>query len=160
MGNVAFKDPITLLMDQHKEVLKKLDALGKLLDIVKTSNNSTGKIKETIDSIEKDFDIHSLGNEEKALFPAIETFIPRDEGPIGVMLSEHKDLVESIKKFKENLEKSQIETFTSIGKYIISLLTEHIYKEDNMLYPMAKMHLTDEQFKEIAEKIENLKKVK
>lgn len=154
------KDPITLLMGEHKDVLKKLDNLGKLLDMVKQSDGSTKeKIKETIDLIENDFNVHSLGNEEKALFPVLETFIPRDEGPIAVMLSEHKDIVESIRKFKENLEKNLTEAYMSIGKYIISLLTEHIYKEDNMLYPIAKMHLTNEQFEEIAKKIGLLQNV-
>lgn len=44
------------------------------------------------------------------------------------------------------------------GTNYINLLREHIFKEDNMLFMMADMHLEEDQIKEIMKKFEELDK--
>ena len=80
--------------------------------------------------------------EEKVLFPEIEKFMPRDGGPTGMMIIEHKDLTESIENFKQT---DNPKNLNEIGNHIISLLREHIDKENNMLFMIADMHLDNKQ---------------
>lgn len=133
--------PLDSLRKEHKKVLKLLDNLEK--DLV----NPEKAVKE-VSLLEKEFDKHSLNKEEKVLFPEIEKFMPR-EGPTGVMMMEHKDLVESINDFKKSRDKET-------GVHIIELLRQHIDKEDNILFMMAEMHLDNNQKKSILEKFKKI----
>src|SRR3989344_3045384 len=106
-----------------------------------------------LELLEKEFNMHSLNKEEKILFPEIEKFMPIENGPTGMMIIEHKDLTESIKKFKQiNNSKNLNET----GSYIINLLREHIDKENNMLFMMAEMHLDNKQKEIILKKFREI----
>ena len=137
------KNPLDILRKEHDIVLKTLSSLELNLnrkDIRQSKNN--------INILQKEFNKHSLNKEEKVLFPEIEKFIPRDGGPTGMMIIEHKDLTESIEMFKDE---EDINNLIKTGNQIISLLREHIGKENNMLFMMADMHLDDKQKKTILE---------
>ncbi len=131
------KNPIEILRKEHDIVLEILDSLEKNLEA-----KNTNQIKKSIVLLEKEFNKHSLNKEEKVLFPEIEKFLPRDGGPTGMMIIEHKDLTESIENFKQT---DNFENLNKIGNHIINLLREHIDKENNMLFMMAEMHLDDKQ---------------
>ena len=103
------------------------------------------------------------GKEEDLLFVAMENVgIPRDRGPIGVMLKEHemgrsyvRNMSEAVDKYKAG-ELSYSSQFVENAKKYIDLLTQHIDKEDNILYPMADMQLSEEKQRELIEKFEEL----
>ena len=135
------KNPTDILRKEHEKVLKILDALEKNL-----GEGNANQAKKSIALLEKEFNKHSLNKEEKVLFLEIEKFIPRDGGPTGMMVIEHKDLTESIENFK-HIDNSQ--NLNEIGSHIIGLLREHINKEDNILFMIADMHFNDEQKKRI-----------
>ena len=141
------KNPTDILRKEHEKVLEVLDKLEK--DMKKKNIKS---MQENIKALEREFDKHSLNKEEKALFPEIEKFIPRDGGPTGVMVMEHKELVELIKKFKEKLNKKDFNSLNETGNSIFSILRPHIDKENNMLFMMADMHLDDKRKKIILDK--------
>ena len=146
------KNPLDILRKEHDIVLKILDSLESNLnrkDIQQSKNN--------INILQKEFDKHSLNKEEKILFPEIEKFMPRDGGPTGMMILEHKDLTKSIKDFKQI---GNFESLNGIGNHIINLLREHIDKENNILFMMADMHLEDKQKKTILEKFKKFNSAK
>ena len=88
------------------------------------------------------------GKEEDILFPALEEYgIPN--GPIGVMLSEHivgrhnvKGMSNAIVDYKEGKDPAPKE-FVRYARNYIALLTEHIDKENNILFKMADMHIPE-----------------
>ncbi len=141
------KNPTDMLRKEHKKVL---EILNKIENGMKSRD--TNSLAKNIAILEREFDKHSLNKEEKALFPEIEKFIPRDGGPTGVMMMEHKELVGLIKDFKEKLKTRYLEKLNEDGNNILSILRPHIDKEDNMLFMMADMHLDDKQKKTILEK--------
>ena len=145
------ENPLDILRKEHDKVLEILDKLEKDLE----DQNEESLIKD-INTLGKEFDLHSLNKEEKALFPELEKFIPRDGGPTGMMIIEHKDLTDSIKNFKESLETKDFEKLNEIGSHIIDLLREHINKENNILFMMADMHLDDKQKESILEKFKDI----
>ena len=81
--------------------------------------------------------------EEGVLFPAMEAAgLPRDGGPIGVMLAEHdqgraavKAMAEAVSAFGSSPAAQG--AFAEAASAYATLLTNHIYKENNILFRMA-----------------------
>jgi hemerythrin-like domain-containing protein len=88
--------------------------------------------------------------EEDLLFPALEKAgIPKEDGPVGVMLLEHdegrryvKALGEGIAQYTED-DISAGSKIAENARNYMALLSQHIDKEDNILYPMADARITD-----------------
>ncbi|HNV70129.1 MAG TPA: hemerythrin domain-containing protein [Candidatus Ozemobacteraceae bacterium] len=76
--------------------------------------------------------------EEEFLFPAYQSVgIPREGGPIGCMLAEHQEGRQAIAGMKAGLEVLTREgpgTFIAHARAYASLLSEHIQKENNVLF--------------------------
>ena len=139
--------PTEILRKEHDKVLKVLDSMEKAI-----SKKDAKQSEKLIALLDREFSRHSLNKEEKVLFPEIEKFIPRDGGPTGVMLMEHKDLVDSIKKFKEAAKSRNFGKMNESGSHIISVLRQHIDKENGPLFMIADMHLDDKQKETIIKK--------
>ncbi len=143
--------PTSVLRKEHERVLLILDKLEENL-----REKDINSIEKNITILENEFDKHSLNKEEKALFLEIEKFIPRNEGPTGMMIVEHKDLTESIKKFKVIMKIKDFEKLKQIGEHIIYLLRQHIDKENNILFTIAEMHLDSKQKEIILKKFRKI----
>lgn len=153
-----------ILKEEHKVIKRMLKILGKLCEIIekgeKVENEDMRKILEFIKVFA---DTCHHGKEEGLLFPAMESVgIPREGGPIGVMLYEHnvgrnfvKGMANGIEELEKGNEKAKKEIVENARGYI-ELLSAHIEKEDNILYPMADMHLSEEEQNELVEKFEKL----
>src|SRR3989344_1529810 len=142
------KNPLDVLREEHDRVLKILDSLENSLE----SGNINQEKKNTA-FLEREFNKHSLNKEEKVLFPEIEKFMPREGGPTGMMILEHRELTDSIEKFRQA---NNPEELNEIGNHIISLLREHINKENDMLFMMADMHFDDKQREIILKKFKEI----
>lgn len=156
--------PTEILSNDHKVVLEKLKLMEQTINNLK-STNVKNILTDLKTFLRKEADLH-FKKEEAALFPEMEKFIPRDEGPIGQMLLEHEDLykyednfirgVDLFSKDENNGEAQKL--IRENGNSFINLLREHIYKEDNMLFMMADMHLEEDQINAIMKKFEELDK--
>ncbi|GAB1409682.1 hemerythrin domain-containing protein [Desulfovibrionales bacterium] len=102
------------------------------------------------------------GKEEDFLFPVLEAKgIARDGGPIGVMLHEHELGRSHIASMKQALgdcspAKRQAHAFHQAAEAYVLLLTQHIAKENTVLFPMADKVLSPEQDLELYENFEKL----
>lgn len=82
--------------------------------------------------------------EETVLFPAlVQAGVPVEHGPIAVMLHEHDLGRDCMRRIRENLdaakdgdEAAAAAVFTAATEYS-QLLRAHIWKEDNVLFPLA-----------------------
>ena len=107
------------------------------------------------------------GKEEDLLFPEMEKAgIPRERGPIGVMLAEHtqgrayvRGMGEAANRYKQGELRSGAE-FVENARNYIALLTQHIQKENNILFPMGDRVLAKEKQEELVEDFENLEREK
>lgn len=82
--------------------------------------------------------------EEDCLFPALlAKGMPKEGGPIGIMLDEHVTGRGFIGKMREGIAGRRAgaagaaRTFANAARGYVGLLREHIEKEDDMLFPMA-----------------------
>ena len=97
---------------------------------------------------------------EDVLFPELERRgVKREGGPIGVMLMEHEQGRAFVKALSAGLERvrsgeaAALKDLARAAAGYSSLLSEHIGKEDNILYPMARQMLTPEEILEVSERM-------
>jgi hemerythrin-like domain-containing protein len=90
------------------------------------------------------------GKEEAHLFPAIEAKgFPRQGGPTGVMLDEHEQGRAHVRGMAEAIDDAASGDAAALRQFIehaegyISLLREHIYKEDHVLFQLADRTLSE-----------------
>ena len=137
-----FEKPTEVLSDEHRVIERVLAAVEKLL--IAPPAQSLSHWKKALDFISNFADqCHHL-KEEKLLFPAIEAHgIPREGGPIGMMLMEHeegRDYVRGMRAAVESLESGgagAAESLARNARAYLRLLREHIQKEDEILFRMA-----------------------
>ncbi len=107
------------------------------------------------------------GKEEDLLFSAMEEVgISKERGPLGIMLSEHelgrkyvKGMDGGVARYKKGETKAALQIAENARNYA-TLLTQHIYKEDNVLYPMADMYLSENKQQELIEEFDKVEREK
>lgn len=140
------------LSSDYKKILEKLDELQKALNPLIDKD----KIKEFLCFTETFAEPHHQ-KEEKVLFPALEEKgIPNEGGPIGMMLYEHETKRGYVKALKEAFEASDENRIRENAQAIVNLLRDHIYKEDNILYPCAKDVLTEDELMGLSHQCEEI----
>lgn len=149
--------PTAELSHEHEAILLMIRVLGKMSDELEAGRKvDPVHLEKAVDFIKIFADKCHHGKEEDLLFPAMEKAgIPRTGGPIGVMLTEHasgrgfvKALVDAIAGIKKG-DPAAARSFAENARGYGALLTQHIFKEDHILYPMADARLSSAQQKEL-----------
>ena len=103
------------------------------------------------------------GKEEEHLFPALEAAgVPREGGPIGVLLEEHRRgraLIASMTEAAAALKAGKpgaAGRFAASARDYIALLTEHIRKENEVLFRLAGARLNPRQDRAILKAFDRL----
>jgi len=153
------KDPIAIFMAQHEEGLAHLRELGGYIQRVE-SGEVTEEVLEGIRRatafINNEVRAHNE-REEELLFPELEKLLP-PKGPTFVMRQEHRRLWEALEKVEGTLERLErdgeaIDEPVASAQFVVQFLSEHINKENSVLYPMAKQLLAPEQMATIAQRM-------
>jgi len=139
------KPAIQELMDDHQVILRMLRALnGICLRLSEDEKVPAADLEAALDFIKTFADHAHHGKEEDLLFPAMEEAgFPRDGGPVAVMLNEHEEgraFVRAMAAALERLKEGEAAASQAVSRAAMgyaSLLSGHIHKEDNILYPMA-----------------------
>ncbi len=134
---------IEILVGEHDSILKMIEVTRIILNSDDETINLE-HVEQIIDFIKNFADKYHHLKEEDILFVEMEKFgMSREFGPIGMMLHEHNEgrnyiklAGESIEKFK-NGDRSAFEQIKYNLLNYCELLTNHIAKENNILYPMA-----------------------
>lgn len=140
-----------VLSDEHINILKVIGALQReISEISKGKKIDKEFFKEGVDFIRNYADRFHHAKEEDILFKAL--CMPEVEmhcNPVDQMLFEHDTGRDYIKGVEEGVEKNDKKQVIENVKGYAGLLTEHIYKEDNILYPMAEEALDEKTKKRI-----------
>ncbi len=130
-----------------EKVLKAMWATIPLLQSGKTIPEPV--ISQVIDFTKNFTDVCHHGKEENSLFPELEKKgMPKESGPIAVMLMEHT-LTRKLAARMEESSKIYISTgdskqlVTDMQEYI-NHVVQHIWKENNRLFEMAEMALRND----------------
>lgn len=154
------------LMEEHRAIETMLNILENVCQRLETGKAVDAEHLEHILEFIRIFaDRCHHGKEEDLLFPAMEKAgIPREGGPIGVMLIEHvqgrnyvRGMGEAVSRYKAGEVKAASDFIANARGYI-ALLRQHINKEDNILYRMADMHLSESKQQELLEQFEQVER--
>jgi|Deesub1362B_J571_1020462.scaffolds.fasta_scaffold00004_106 hemerythrin-like domain-containing protein len=155
--------PTSILMDEHRVIKKMLKVIENICHRLREGEKVPREdLSKVINFIRTFADKCHHGKEEDLLFPAMEEAgVPKESGPIGVMLTEHevgRKYVRNMKEAIENLDESgrAVSDFIDNAEGYIQLLEQHIYKEDNILYPMADNLLTEEKMKDLLKRFNDV----
>jgi hemerythrin-like domain-containing protein len=151
------------LKDEHEGVKVMLSILEQVCHKLTANGDLNKEHFEGILEFLKIFvDQCHHGKEEVWLFPAlIASGIPKD-GPIAVMLHEHevgrnyvRAMSESFSRYTTGDLASSKDIIQNIQNYV-SLLRDHIDKENNVLFVMADNRLSEEKQDELVECFERI----
>ena len=147
------KNITQILSDEHQIILKVIDAVNSECDeLEKGKTLDISFFQKTINFIKNYADKFHHAKEEDILFKAmLENVEHLHCNPIPVMLHEHDEGRTFVYGMEQGVSENNTDKIIQNARGYGMLLRDHIYKEDNVLYPMAEEALSDEQ-KELVNK--------
>jgi hemerythrin-like domain-containing protein len=151
-----------ILRKEHEAILKMLDASEEAARRIESGQTVA---PETLEGLLEFFRLFAdrchHGKEEDLLFPLLESRgLPRQGGPLGVMLREHDQGRELIRQMVEAVGASRTGDTTTLARWAeaarayAQLLRAHIGKENDVLFVMADNMLSPEEQSALAAEFE------
>jgi len=156
--DIPLGHPITILMEEHKIMLRLAENLGIIANKVHQASDISHVSDEmhNLEHITEDFrdsEKHYL-REENVLFPILEKHGITE--PPSIMWMEHnqiRDKKKQLQNLVENLDAIKFQDFKGqlgeIASSLSNLLSSHFFKENNILFPSALQVITNNEWKEI-----------
>lgn len=151
------------LIAEHELIERAMAVLRQALENMTASIKNPVAMERAIDFLLQFGDkIHNT-KEEQYLFPLMqERGVPVDGGPIGVMLMEHdaeRTLLAAMLQQLPGLAAAsaqEIHRFQSKGMEYLAVRAEHIWKENDVLYPMGRRLMQEEDNGRLLTAFDNL----
>ena len=139
-----------ILVDEHERIERAMDILRRELEKLEDGMPDLFILRRTLDFLLEFGDrIHNV-KEENWLFPLlVEKGIPQD-GPIKVMLGEHdyeRTLLEQMTREVDQMDSMPMadkKVFKENGLEYLEVRANHIWKENDVLYPMGRKAFSEE----------------
>ena len=141
------------LRKDHDLIEKVLKSMNATLELLASGKKIPESILMPVVDFSRNFvDVCHHGKEEDGLFPALyEKGMPREMGPIAMMVMEHKmtkEIAEKIEKSsRKYIETEESEQLISDIREYIEHVSQHLWKENNRLFMMADMALQGDSSK-------------
>lgn len=158
-------------MSATEELKREHRAIERMLAVLETAGQRLQEgqpvradlFREVVDFVRNFADQCHHGKEEENLFPRLaERGVPREGGPLAVLMFEHDEgraYVRAIAGAIDDYETWDEEAARTIAKNArgyVQLLRGHIWKEENVLFPMADGVLNDEDQREMEESFQRI----
>ena len=137
--------PTEILTDEHRVILAVCDAAEREARAMRAAGATDAeRVERMVDFFRNFADRCHHAKEEDLLFVTMaQRGFPTDSGPMVMMLHEHRASRANVAAVADNLAAAaagDAASVTAVADNLLayaSLLRSHIYKEDNILYPMA-----------------------
>lgn len=149
------------LVDKHKKILKVAGALVKQAEQARKGNLDRNFFEKAVFFIKNYADKFHYAKEEDILFKEICKSAEKGEmhcNPIEQMLYEHNMGREFVRNMEDGIKEGNTEKVAENALKYAAFIQEHIFKEDNILYPMAEESLAEKTKKEIVKMFEMAEK--
>ena len=157
-------EALDLLKQEHDVIERVLDLLQQTVARIETGQSvPEGFGSWSVQFFRQFADRCHHGKEEDILFPLLEQRgIPRDGGPIGVMLNEHVIGRDCVGRMDQAAGESPPDNkaFAAAANEYIPMLRQHIFKENNVLFQMARQCMSDQDAAETMEKFRSVEEEK
>ncbi len=151
-----------ILIEEHKKILIVSDKIEKECEYIKKGGKINEEFfKKAIEFIRNYADKFHHAKEEDILF---EEFCKTAEkgclhcNPVEQMLYEHNIGRDFVKEMEEGIKKRNKRKIIENALGYVNLIREHIFKEDNILYPMAEKTISKEIQIEMLKKFQEIEK--
>ena len=152
--------PTKILSEEHKNIIKIIGALNKECDSLESGKPLDKEFFiKAVDFIKNYADKFHHAKEEDILFKEFNKSRSHCN-PTEQMLYEHDLGRNFVKGMEQASKENNKEKLMENARGYSQLLQEHIYKEDNILYPMADEALNEKTQKSMLEKFKKLEKNK
>ncbi len=153
-----------VLKEEHRAIERMLAVLGTAAQRLEAGERVRPRLlREAVDFVRNFADKCHHGKEEANLFPRLEERgVSKEGGPLGVVLHEHNVGREYIGAIDGAIGAYEGGDETAAGvieenvRGYIDLLRDHIWKEENVLFPMADEVLSAEDQRELEERFEQV----
>jgi hemerythrin-like domain-containing protein len=136
--------PTQILMAEHEVILQALACLERVAKTAASGVIDVVSAEDLLDFLAVFADRCHHAKEEECLFPRlVERGLPRDAGPLAVMLDEHEEGRQAVGAMSAALqalgrgERAAGARFAAAARAYTELLRAHIDKENQVLFPMA-----------------------
>lgn len=165
-GNRFFMKPTQELEREHQVIQLALKILDKMIHNLETGDEVSPEDFERVMEFFKIFTdkCHHI-KEEDIFYPVmaeVEVMGLGGENLVAMMLTEHdlgreyvKKMSEGVERYKQGDNDASFMIMETARDYI-SLLSQHIDKEDKILYPIVDAHITEEQEHEFVKRFADL----
>ncbi|HYV35895.1 MAG TPA: hemerythrin domain-containing protein [Gemmataceae bacterium] len=134
-----------ILREEHLVIQQVLNCLEEMSDRACINGELDGSAaRDMVDFFRHFADGCHHSKEEACLFPLMEARgFDRDRGPTGVMLAEHEQGRACLKAMEADIDaaaagdRNAVARFADAAAAYTQLLHEHIFKENQRLFPMA-----------------------
>jgi hemerythrin-like domain-containing protein len=153
-------EPVEILKREHVVILRVVDLLEReLARLERGLGFDMAFARWTVDFFERFTDACHHGKEEAALFPLLEQRgIPRSGGPIAVMLAEHEEGRECVRRMARGVQQRDEQALAEAAARYCALLRQHISKENDVLFELAGLRLHPADAVELAEAFERIER--
>lgn len=128
-------NPIDILMEEHKAVLKNLDLIEEQI-----SKRDIDGLWISTSKVENEIMLHSITKEEEVLFPLIRD-MSLGEGLVAIVSEDHRELLSLLHTFRNGLREGNI--YDGIAHSVVANLRSHIQKEDGEFFDMVDNYLDE-----------------
>ncbi len=162
-------NPIQELIDEHEAVRLTLRILGRIGNEIDRDQriSNPADLEQLLEFFAVFVDRCHHSKEEELLFPALEAVgVSRTGGPIGVMLEEHAQGRRHVAGMKRGLadhlngDPRALQTIKNHALSYIDLLSRHIHKENQVLFPLALHHLSPAEQAALKEGFDRIEETK
>ena len=144
--------PINILMEEHRIMLKLIEEINNIINKIQQEKDIIKEIHD-LEHISRDFhdsEKHYL-REENVLFPYLEKHGITE--PPAIMWMEHNQIREKKKQFYNLIGKYNVidiqefkKQLNEVTKSLGSILSNHFFKENNILFPTALQVITEQEW--------------
>jgi len=147
-----------ILRQEHDTILEMIGSLEAIVQRLETGDTIGIEVLNSLTDFFVLFaDRSHHGKEEDLLFPMMERKgVPRSGGPLGCMLAEHDEGRAFIRTMKENADgcargdEGACNGWTKAALGYATLLRNHIWKENEILFQIAERILSSDEQAELA----------
>jgi hemerythrin-like domain-containing protein len=169
---MAINDPIESMIECHDQIIARLSIFSRSLQAIEKHGlvgfvSEKEDMKVMFDFIDTSILPHERDEEDllfPKLLPKLETKLSRHgagDTPIDAIRKEHRMVAEVAARVKElaplierDFQSAEVsillKEFLDKGRWLIQAYQRHIWKENNVLFPLAEQFLTAEEKQEIA----------
>jgi hemerythrin-like domain-containing protein len=135
-----------LLIQEHKVILRALDVLdGMAASMEAEGRADPADVDKILDFLRWFADAHHQMKEETILFPVLKARAASEDRSVRHMIFEHDHERKLIEDLEKDLRLGEFSNFASGANRLSSTLRNHIYKEDQLLFPEADSLLDERQ---------------